>query len=150
MILHCFSKGQVTLIKKDNLYWDVSDILKSIDESFDVCCHPDLSDIDESFSDVEVTGKIKNIAGAVLTDLSVSGSYKTSCDRCLEDVTLSLKAEIHTSVSEDGCSKDDSLFIENGKIDFAKTAADALYLEIPSKILCCDDCEGIIVPEEQF
>lgn len=131
------------MIKSDNLYWDIIDIQKSIDETFEVCCYPDLSAEDEAFSDVKVTGSIRNIAGAVLADITVTGKYKTVCDRCLEDVELSLAACIKTSITEDFRSKDDSIAVKNGKIDFPVTAYEALSLEIPSKILCREDCRGL-------
>ena len=131
------------MIKSDNVYWDILDIQKSIDETFEVRCYPDLSSENESFFDVEVTGKIRNIAGAVLVDVDIFGNYRTVCDRCLEDVVLSLNAEIHTSISEDFHSKDDSIAVRNGKIDFVITAYEALSLEIPSQVLCDENCKGL-------
>lgn len=131
------------MIKPDNRYWDIIDIQKSIEETFEVACRPDLSFSDSDFSDVEVTGTLRNIAGAVLAELTVSGNYRSVCDRCLEDVVLPLRAQIKTSLTGDMKSKDDSLFIENGKIDFAQTAYEALSLEIPSQILCAEDCKGL-------
>ena len=131
------------MIKSDNRYWDIVDIQKSIDETFEVNCRPDISSEDENFSDVEVTGTLRNIAGAVLADLTVRGNYKSLCDRCLDDVVLPLTAKIKTSVTEDMHSTDDSLFIGNGKIDFGMTAYEALSLEIPTQILCKEDCKGL-------
>ena len=40
-------------------------------------------------------------------------------------------------------AKDDSLTLENGKIDLIRTAYDALSLEVPMVILCKEDCKGI-------
>lgn len=131
------------MIKPDNLYWDILDIQKSIDETFEVLCHPDLSNEDDAFSDVEVSGTIRNIAGAVMVKLTITGKYNAVCDRCLEDVTLPLTAKIDTSITEDFRSKDDSVFINNGKLDFVKTAYEALFLEVPSQILCKEDCKGL-------
>ncbi len=131
------------MIKPDNLYWDILDIQKSTDETFEVLCRPDISSEDSAFSDVEVRGTIRNIAGAVLVNLTVSGKYSGICDRCLEFAEFPVNARINTSITEDFQSKDDSLFVKNGKIDFAITAYHALALEVPTQILCKEDCKGL-------
>ena len=94
------------------------------------------------FSDVTVVGKMKNTADVVSLKVNVSGLYKTECDRCLDDVSVPLEAEIDTIVTENE-SKDDSVTVNGGKIDLVKTAYDALSLEIPLIVHCSEDCKGI-------
>ena len=74
--------------------------------------------------------------------MTVSGLYKTECDRCLDDVSVPLEADIDTIVTENE-SKDDSVTVNGGKIDLVKTAYDALSLEIPLIVHCSEDCKGI-------
>lgn len=121
---------------------DLNIIQKSTGETFPVHLTLDLSPIDAGFGVAEVDGKIRNMAGVVKANLKFSGMYKTVCDRCLEAVALRLEAEIDTIVDPTG-AKDDSISVENGKIDIEKTAYDALCLEIPTKVLCSDDCRGL-------
>ena len=94
------------------------------------------------FSDVTVVGKMKNTADVVSLKVTVSGLYKTECDRCLDEVSVPLEAEIDTIVTENE-SKDDSVTVNVGKIDLVKTAYDALSLEIPLIVHCSEDCKGI-------
>lgn len=102
----------------------------------------DLSGIDGLFSDVGIKGAIKNIEGVLTFKAELKGVYSAVCDRCMEEVKLPLKAEINT-IFDTEAAKDDSLTIENGKLDLEKTVYDALSLEIPIIILCGADCKGI-------
>lgn len=122
--------------------FDLNLIQKSTGETFPVDCTADLSSIDPAFGVAEIKGKFRNTAGVVKASLKFSGMYKTVCDRCLEAVALPLEATIDTIVGISG-AKDDSISIENGKIDIQKTAYDALCLEIPTKVLCREDCRGL-------
>ena len=122
--------------------FDLNLIQKSTGETFPVNCTVDISPIDVSFGVAEVTGQFRNTAGVVKATLKFSGMYKTACDGCLEAVALPLTAEIDTIVDPTG-AKDDSISLENGRIDIEKTAYDALCLAIPTKVLCREDCRGL-------
>lgn len=102
----------------------------------------DISEIDPAFSDVKVVGKIKKISGELSIKAKVTGTYRSVCDRCMEEAVLKLEATLDTIFNREE-SKDESLTIENGKIFLDKTAYDALTLEIPLVILCNEDCKGI-------
>ena len=102
----------------------------------------DISELDPAFSDVKVEGKIKNIAGVLTIKAVISGTYTSVCDRCMEDASLKLEAKLDT-IFDLNEAKDDSLTLENGKIDLTRTAYDALSLEIPMVLLCKEDCKGI-------
>ena len=60
----------------------------------------------------------------------------------MEEASLKLEAKLDT-IFDINEAKDDSLTLENGKIDLVRTAYDALSLEIPMVILCKEDCKGI-------
>lgn len=94
------------------------------------------------FSDVAFVGKMKNTADVVSLKATVSGLYRTECDRCLDEVVVPLEARIDTIVTENE-SKDDSVTLRGGKIDLVKTAYDALSLEIPLIVHCSEECKGI-------
>lgn len=126
----------------DSKVLDLNIIRKSTGETFPVHRTVDLSSIDACFGVAEAEGELKNIAGVVKAKLHFSGMYKTACDRCLEAVALPLEATIDTIVESTG-AKDDSISLENGKIDLEKTAYDALCLEIPTKVLCSENCRGL-------
>ncbi|MBQ7015291.1 MAG: DUF177 domain-containing protein [Clostridia bacterium] len=102
----------------------------------------DISELDPAFSDVKVEGKIKNIAGVLTIKAVISGTYTSVCDRCMEDAPVKLESTLDT-IFDLNEAKDDSLTLENGKINLDRTAYDALSLEIPMVLLCKEDCKGI-------
>ena len=101
-----------------------------------------LDELDPSFSEVRIAGKIRNVVGVMTIRALVSGICTTPCDRCLEPAVLPLEAELKTTVTLNA-SDDDSITVAAGKIDLEKTAYDALSLALPTKILCREDCLGI-------
>lgn len=121
---------------------DISKIKSSTGDTLLIDTALDISELDPAFSDVKVEGKIKNIAGVLTIKATVSGTYTSVCDRCMEDASLKLEAKLDT-IFDLNEAKDDSLTLENGKIDLVRTAYDALSLEIPMVILCKADCKGI-------
>lgn len=121
---------------------DISKIKSSTGDTLLIDTALDISELDPAFSDVKVEGKIKNIAGVLTIKATVSGTYTSVCDRCMEDASLKLEAKLDT-IFDLNEAKDDSLTLENGKIDLVRTAYDALSLEIPMVILCKEDCKGI-------
>lgn len=121
---------------------DISKIKSSTGDVLVIDTELDISELDPAFSDVKVEGKIKNIAGVLTIKAVISGTYTAVCDRCMEDASLKLEAKLDT-IFDINEAKDDSLTLENGKIDLVRTAYDALSLEIPMVILCKEDCKGI-------
>ena len=121
---------------------DISKIKSSTGDVLVIDTALDISELDPAFSDVKVEGKIKNIAGVLTIKAVISGTYTAVCDRCMEEASLKLEAKLDT-IFDINEAKDDSLTLENGKIDLVRTAYDALSLEIPMVILCKEDCKGI-------
>ncbi|MBE6891401.1 MAG: DUF177 domain-containing protein [Ruminococcaceae bacterium] len=121
---------------------DISKIKSSTGDVLVIDTELDISELDPAFSDVKVEGKIKNIAGVLTIKAVISGTYTAVCDRCMEEASLKLEAKLDT-IFDINEAKDDSLTLENGKIDLIRTAYDALSLEIPMVILCKEDCKGI-------
>ncbi len=121
---------------------DISKIKSSTGDVLVIDETLDISELDPAFSDVKVEGKIKNIAGVLTIKAVISGIYTSVCDRCMEDASVKLEAKLDT-IFDLNEAKDDSLTLENGKIDLTRTAYDALSLEIPMVLLCKEDCKGI-------
>ncbi|MDF2686829.1 MAG: hypothetical protein K0S55_2012 [Clostridia bacterium] len=129
-------------MEKNEMFLDISDILKSTEFQTAISCQIDISTEDSGFGVAKIEGDIINSGGIVNIKLDISGMYKTACDRCLEAVALPLSSKINTVLTYNE-SKDDSVYISNGKINLMKTAYDALALEIPIKVLCKEDCKGL-------
>ena len=60
----------------------------------------------------------------------------------MKNIKLLIESKIDTLITLSE-SKDDSVSIENGTVDLAKTAYDALSLEIPMVVLCDESCKGL-------
>ncbi|MBO5213440.1 MAG: DUF177 domain-containing protein [Clostridia bacterium] len=123
-------------------FLDINDFSRSEGESLPFDEPVDLSATEPAFTEVRITGKLRNVVGVMTFRATVSGTCVASCDRCLEDAVLPLEAELKTVLTLES-SEDDSVTVENGKIDLEKTAYDALVLELPTKILCKEDCLGL-------
>ena len=123
-------------------YLDINDFSRNDGADLPVDVQLDLSACDPSFSDVRMVGKLRNVVGVMTFRVTVTGTYVGCCDRCLEDAVLPLRADLKTVVTPSS-SEDESVAVQDGRIDLEQTAYDALVLEIPIKILCREDCRGL-------
>lgn len=94
---------------------------------------------------------ITNTGDALLVTGTVDGDAKTSCARCLEDVTFPLTGEIEgyyliapdAQAPEDMDDDEFEILPADKKIDLTPLISAALMLEVPLQPLCSDDCKGI-------
>ncbi len=96
---------------------------------------------------IKVFGKVVNRSGYMLLTLKSDVEYDTVCARCLTAVHRSLLLGIEKNVAvgsppEDG-EKDDYIFIQNSVLDAAEPIEELLFLEIPSRDLCDENCKGL-------
>ncbi len=96
---------------------------------------------------IRVFGKVVNRSGYMLLTLNAEVEYDTACARCLSAVhrELSLCTDKNVAVgsqNEDE-EKDDYVFIQNSKLDITEPTEELLFLEIPSRDLCQEDCKGL-------
>ncbi|MBO5248734.1 MAG: DUF177 domain-containing protein [Clostridia bacterium] len=123
-------------------FLDINDFSRSDGERLPFDTQVDLSATEPSFREVRIVGALRNVVGVMTFRATVSGTCVAPCDRCLEDAVLSLESELKTVLTLES-SDDDSVTVENGRIDLEKTAYDALVLALPTKILCREDCQGL-------
>ncbi len=123
-------------------YLDINDFSRRDGDSLVFDEVIDLSETEPAFTEVRVSGKLRNVVGVMTLRATVSGTYTGQCDRCLEDSVLPLKSDLKTVITLES-SEDESVLVEGGRIDLQQTAYDALVLEIPIKILCREDCRGL-------
>ena len=121
---------------------DITRFLKSEDSGAHCEFDVPVCGTDERFHDVVFDGKFRNISGVLTLKATVHGLYDAVCDRCLRPFTLSLDAQLDTVVGENE-SKDDSVTVENGRMDLVKTCYDALSLELPTILWCKEGCKGV-------
>lgn len=89
-----------------------------------------------------------------LLDGSISGYALVTCDRCLESYRLLLDSDFrlffsaHVSdpdQSEIELSEEDMAvqFVEEDKVDLFEIVREHIYLSLPIKSLCREDCSGL-------
>ncbi len=106
----------------------------------------ELSDIRScSFaSPVDVKGRIYNRAGVVYLKYSVDFTLSLTCDRCLvpfeKGYSFGFEHIVVPSISGDN---DDYIVAEGESIELNDIAVTDLLLQLPTKILCRDDCKGL-------
>lgn len=91
----------------------------------------------------------------VLLEGSLTGSVRLDCARCGDPVTYELdekffylvttREEEISSLHEKECSDEesDTLYLKEPVIDVAEILQEQLYLAIPGKVLCNDECRGL-------
>lgn len=101
-------------------------------------------------SDAQILGEIRDRAGCITLDLTLTVSYETVCDRCLAPLERTitvpfqkLAAEKKTLQAEDPEENDDYAVIEDRTLDLDPLLSEALLLQLPTKHLCREDCLGL-------
>ena len=96
---------------------------------------------------VHVDGMITERSGCLLLTLKASVSYTTECARCLKELRRSLTFDLSknaaVSGSLQGDDNDDYVIIENSILDLCDPVEELLFLELPSRDHCSDDCLGL-------
>ena len=95
---------------------------------------------------VSITGSIQNEARIVTITAMISADYYAVCDRCACDVVKHLSVPMeHTLVRElnSVVDADEYIVVPELKLDLDALAEEDLLLELPSKVLCSNDCKGL-------
>ena len=98
-----------------------------------------------SFVDsVKVGGSFYNRADVVHMDYSVKFTLNIVCDRCLKEFDREYSFDFrHVVVTSVNKNNDDFIIAENYRVDVNEIALSDLLLELPTKLLCSDDCKGL-------
>lgn len=94
---------------------------------------------------INVSGRVENSTGIVSLNVKVDFNYCHPCDRCMSDVNKSFEYLFkHVLVTEnDNISDNECVVLDEFKLDLDKLIKDDLLLELPSKVLCNDNCRGL-------
>lgn len=103
----------------------------------------ELKEISDNFvTPIAITGTIVNRAGVVTLSFSCKFTMKLICDRCLSDFNREYEFSFeHTLVQSS--TNDDYVVCENNTLDLNELAISDLLLQLPTKILCREDCKGL-------
>lgn len=94
---------------------------------------------------VKLCGCVKNETDIVKLEAVAEVQFSGVCDRCAGDVNMVLKVPVnHVLVSElNGDDNGDFIVVEGMRLDIEQLTLEDIYLYLPSKLLCSDDCKGI-------
>lgn len=94
---------------------------------------------------VILKGEIKNTAGIVTIEAKAEFSIDVACDRCAEDVRLDFAVDVEHGLvaSLNHEDNDDYILVEDMKLDVRQLTLEDIYLALPGKFLCKEDCKGL-------
>jgi uncharacterized protein len=96
---------------------------------------------------VTVSAKAVNRAGIVTLSYSITSAIHLRCDRCLTifpyHLDISGKQVLVRKIYGEDSLNEDYLEVAEGSLDVSELARDEIFLHLPSKVLCKDDCKGI-------
>ncbi len=118
-------------------------------ESKDIACEipaEELADIrGYTFaSPISINGRIFNKAGVVYLEYSARLTLLNVCDRCLKEFEREYQYDFsHIVVPSVSRDNDEYIVAEGESIDLNDIAVTDILLQLPSKILCSEDCKGL-------
>ncbi len=96
---------------------------------------------------ITVKGTVENRAGVVLLKYNADFTLHICCDRCLaefeRDYSYDFSHTLVRSLNSGGDEYDEYVVTEADKLDMDELAVMDCLLELPSKLLCKEDCKGL-------
>ena len=95
---------------------------------------------------IAVEGIVRNMAGALLLQASLTGTLSLICDRCAKPYTREKRVDYETLLAmelENGESDDIVLVDRDGQLDLDELMGDVFLLNLDTKNLCAEDCKGL-------
>ena len=132
------------------MIFELEQVFNNVGFSLPVDYSIDLSDVELNCikpftSPVSVRGKICNDAGVVSVKVTVSFTLNLVCDRCAADYVRKFSTPVeHVLVTElNNEDNDELILLDSLSFELDTLVTDDIFLELPSKFLCRDDCSGI-------
>ena len=127
---------------------DLTGLFNGSTETINIDYNVDLTDfvISELNDEVRAVGSAYSKADVVYLDLDISYSIKGQCDRCAEDVIKNQSLIINRIIAESLQNEDDDdnyIVVDNRELDLDGFICEEILLNLPSKLLCKDDCKGL-------
>lgn len=124
--------------------FDIDGEIKNIDYSINRDELSDLSVIKSFSSPIAIKGKIENRAGVVTLTYTVEFLMNLSCDRCLKEFSREFKYDFeHILIQNTHTDNDKYVVCKDNTLDLNELAISDLLLQLPTKILCREDCRGL-------
>ncbi len=93
---------------------------------------------------VKLDGSFYNRADVVHMDYSIKFTLNIVCDRCLKEFDREFNYDFkHIVVNSVNKDNDEFIIADNYRVDVNEIALSDLLLELPTKLLCSEDCKGL-------
>lgn len=93
---------------------------------------------------IAIKGRIENHAGIVTLNFSTDFTMKLNCDRCLCEFERKFSYDFeHILVRKLNTDNDEYIVCSDDTLDLNELAISNIILQLPSKILCKEDCKGL-------
>ena len=93
---------------------------------------------------IVINGKIENRAGIVTMTYSCKFTLDHICDRCLKEFNREYVYNFeHTLIQATNTDSDEYIVCPDNTLDLSELAISDLLLQLPTKILCREDCRGL-------
>lgn len=94
---------------------------------------------------VEVSGAVRNAAGALEMTATAKTVLETRCDRCLKPLSVPMSVPVESLLAEEleDEENDEIILLENGWVDLDPVFTTACILALDGKHLCKEDCKGL-------
>lgn len=129
---------------------DLKQLFELEGETVAIDCELDLSQLElaaaKPFTEpIHLSGKVFNRAGIVTLSYTATTVAHMVCDRCLAPMNTPVAYNfVHIlvkQVNDDG--NDNFIVVPSLALDLDELASSDIILELPSKVLCKEDCKGL-------
>lgn len=118
-----------------------------IDEQVEI--QPLSDDTFEVLGTVSVKGHIVNMGGTLTAEAKCAAKLRFFCDRCMEPFESEMNFDIKERFQKENPFTDeaddnpDIVPINGSTIDLSDLVYHALFMNLPTKYLCREDCKGL-------
>lgn len=96
-------------------------------------------------SPIMVEGAVTNHGGALVLEATCVGEISHQCDRCLKEYNASKTVNLNSLVADhlEDEENEEIILLEGTCLNLEEVASVAFILEMDTKSLCSDQCEGL-------
>ena len=96
---------------------------------------------------VRAEGSVRNVAGVLVLQATVSTTLHATCDRCaaefLREVSYPVEAVLTRELEDEDAADEWTFLVDNDSADLDEILTTAFVLNMDSKLLCRPDCKGL-------
>ena len=98
----------------------------------------------EFLKPIQIKGNVTVNHGVADVKLSVNTKVLYTCSRCLENFEDTLDLMVDEKISKNEQEDENILTLEGGEVlDIRDVVVNNIYLALPRKVLCKEDCKGL-------